>query len=69
MTLADVPIQCACCVVYVLITYFMTSQPLESFRLLMFIGICVMVCLVAQGLGLVVGAIFDVKVRCFYFPI
>lgn len=66
MTLADVPIQVACTMAYVLITYFMTSQPLESFRLGMFITICVMVCLVAQGLGLVVGAIFDVKVSLYY---
>ena len=62
MTLADFPIQVACTVAYVLITYLMTSQPLEYFRLGMFIGILVMVTLVAQGLGLIVGAIFNVKV-------
>ncbi len=40
----------------------MTSQPLEWFRFGLFFVICLMVALVAQSIGLVVGALFNVKV-------
>lgn len=40
----------------------MTSQPLEWFRFGLFFVICLMVALVAQSIGLVVGALFSVKV-------
>lgn len=62
MTLADAPIQVGCILIYIIITYIMTSQPLEWFRFGLFFVICLMVALVAQSIGLVVGALFSVKV-------
>lgn len=62
MTLADAPIQTGCIAIYIVITYLMTSQPLEFFRLGLFFAICLMTAFVAQSLGLVVGALFSVKV-------
>lgn len=62
MTLADIPIQIGCTCIYVGITYFMTAQPLEFIRLAQFFFIVLMVSFVAQSIGLVVGAIFNVKV-------
>lgn len=62
MTLADFPIQVGCILIYIIITYTMTSQPLEWFRFGYFFVICLMVALVAQSIGLVVGALFSVKV-------
>lgn len=62
MTLADVPIQMFCSLIYLAITYYMTSQPPQWFRFGLFVAICIMVCLVAQALGLLVGALFSVKV-------
>lgn len=62
MTLADAPIQVGCILIYIIITYTMTSQPLEWFRFGLFFVICLMVALVAQSIGLVVGALFNVKV-------
>lgn len=44
----------------------MTSQPLEWFRFGLFFVICLMVALVAQSIGLVVGALFSVKVSEVY---
>lgn len=61
LTLADIPIQVFCTVIYILITYFMTSQPLELFRFAGFFFVNLLVCFVAQGLGLLVGSIFNVK--------
>lgn len=67
LTLADLPIQTGCILVYVLITYFMTAQPLEIFRLALFFGILLTTAFVAQSLGLVVGALFNVKVGFILF--
>lgn len=63
MTLADIPIQILCSLVYLVVTYLMTEQPLQWQRFGLFVAICIMVCLVAQALGLLVGAIFSVKVK------
>lgn len=62
LTLADAPIQAACIFIYTVITYVMTAQPLEFFRFGLFFGIITMTAFVAQSLGLVVGALFNVKV-------
>jgi ATP-binding cassette subfamily G (WHITE) protein 1 len=50
------------CVLYVTIVYFMTSQPLELNRYMMFLGACLLVSFVAQSVGLVVGAAMNVQV-------
>lgn len=63
LTLADAPIQAACILIYTVITYVMTAQPLEFFRFGLFFGIITMTAFVAQSLGLMVGALFNVKVR------
>lgn len=60
-TLADIPIQVLCTVIYILITYFMTSQPLEFFRFAGFFIVNLLVCFVAQGIGLLVASIFNVQ--------
>lgn len=62
LTLADAPIQAACIFIYTIITYLMTAQPLEFFRFGLFFGIILMTAFVAQSVGLVVGALFNVKV-------
>lgn len=64
LTMADIPIQVFCTVIYILITYFMTSQPLEIFRFTCFFFVNLLVCFVAQGLGLLCGSIFNVKYGC-----
>lgn len=53
--------QVLCTVAYILITYFLTNQPLELFRFTAFFTINLLCTFVAQGLGMVVAAIFDVK--------
>lgn len=62
MTLADLPIQALCVFIFVVITYLMTSQPLELYRISIFFGIMMMVTLVGQALGTLVGSIFNVTV-------
>lgn len=62
LTLADIPIQLICTLIFVVISYVLTNQPLEIYRLVLFFGMTVMASLVAQSIGLVVGATFNVKV-------
>lgn len=62
MTLADVPIQVFCSLIYLIVTYYMTSQPWQFYRFGLYVAICLMVVFVAQALGLFVGALFSVKV-------
>lgn len=66
LTVADLPLQFCCVLMYVMITYLMTAQPFEMFRLGLFFIMAVMVTLIAQGFGMIVGAAFGVKVRSDY---
>lgn len=45
-----------------MLTYFLTMQPVEGFRLLFFLIMCILVSLVAQSFGLFIGASMNLKV-------
>lgn len=62
ITFTDFPLQFVCVLIFVLITYFMTGQPLEMFRLAFILIITFELTLIAQGIGMVIGAVFGVKV-------
>lgn len=64
--IADIPIQVFCTTIFILVTYFMTSQPYEMFRFAGFFLVNLLLCFVAQGLGLLVGSIFNVKYGVFF---
>ncbi|XP_063709394.1 ABC transporter G family member 2-like [Culicoides brevitarsis] len=68
MTLADVPIQMLCSTIYLMVTYYMTSQPMQFYRFGLFVTILLMVVFVAQALGLFVGALFSVKYGAIFGP-
>lgn len=68
LTLADIPIQLICTLIFVVISYVLTNQPLEIYRLVLFFGMTVMASLVAQSIGLVVGATFNVKNGAIFGP-
>lgn len=46
----------------------MTAQPTEPFRIVFFLIICVLISLVAQSFGLLIGASLDLKVRFSILP-
>lgn len=55
-------------VVYLVTVYFMTEQPAEWGRLLMILAVSIANSLVAQAVGLLVGAAADVQVAVFAAP-
>jgi len=68
-TAADLPFQIIFPLIYVLIVYFMTSQPLDPARFFMFLLVAIVTSLVAQSLGLVIGAAVDVATAVYLGPI
>ncbi|XP_017075740.1 ATP-binding cassette sub-family G member 4 isoform X2 [Drosophila eugracilis] len=68
-TIADMPFQIVFSSVYVLVVYYLTSQPMELERVSMFVLICVLNSLVAQSLGLLIGAGMNIETGVFLGPV
>lgn len=68
VTLIDVPISIFCCLIFTIIVYFMSSQPLEVTRFSMFFAISLLVSFIGQGTGLMIGAVFNVVNGTFVGP-
>lgn len=54
---------------YVIVVYILTAQPLEAGRIGMFVLICILTSLVAQSLGLLIGAGMSVETGVFLGPV
>lgn len=62
LTVIDIPISILSCVLFSSIVYFMSSQPLDIVRFLMFLSISMLILFLGQGTGLMIGAICNVVV-------
>ncbi|XP_026315902.1 ATP-binding cassette sub-family G member 1 [Hyposmocoma kahamanoa] len=69
ITVSDIPFQAIFCIIYVVIVYLLTSQPLVWFRFAMFLSSCLLISFVAQSVGLVVGAAMNVQNGVFLAPV
>ncbi|PSN40866.1 ATP-binding cassette sub-family G member 4 [Blattella germanica] len=54
-------IQVVCSIAYTVLAYHMTSQPLEVSRYVLFLIICVLVAMVAQSIGLLIGVSMSIQ--------
>ncbi|XP_068632893.1 ATP-binding cassette sub-family G member 4 isoform X1 [Battus philenor] len=68
-TMADLPFQIVFSGVYVIIVYFMTGQPMQTDRVLMFTTINILTALVAQSLGLLIGAAMKIETGVYLGPV
>ncbi|XP_033331885.1 ATP-binding cassette sub-family G member 4 [Megalopta genalis] len=68
LTLIDLPLSVFCCLIFTVIVYFLTSQPLEITRFSMFFAISLLIAFIGQGTGLMIGAVFDVVNGTFLGP-
>ncbi|XP_076287088.1 ATP-binding cassette subfamily G member 4 [Lasioglossum baleicum] len=68
LTLIDLPLSVFCCLIFTLIVYFLTSQPLEMTRFFMFFSISLLISFIGQGTGLMIGAVFNVVNGTFLGP-
>lgn len=68
ITLADLPIQIICSSLFIVPTYLLTGQPLEVWRFGMFFLIVFMTALVAQSIGLAVGAALSLQLGAILGP-
>ncbi|KAK7590795.1 hypothetical protein V9T40_002408 [Parthenolecanium corni] len=67
--LIEIPFQVACCLTYLLPAYFLTGQPLETFRLMYFAIILIVTSLTAQSTGFLLGATLPVNISVFIGPV
>ncbi|KAL5104444.1 ATP-binding cassette sub-family G member 1 [Taenia crassiceps] len=67
-TFADLPFQLLFAIIYGMIGYFMTDQPLEFNRFMIFLTMLVLTAFVAQAQGLLIGAATDLEVSVFLGP-
>lgn len=63
MSLTDIPLIIICTFLLTSILYFMSDQPSDSDRYLTFFAIQTLLSFVAQGFGMMIGAIFQLMVR------
>ena len=68
-SMADLPFQIVYPLIFIVIVYFMTSQPLDPLRFGMIALMCILTSLVAQSCGLVIGCACDLNTAVYLGPI
>ncbi|XP_058125809.1 ATP-binding cassette sub-family G member 4 [Anopheles ziemanni] len=69
VSIIDIPLSVFCCLIFTVIIYLMSGQPMEWFRFGMFFTISLLIVLIAQSIGLTIGAWFNVVNGTFLGPV
>ncbi|XP_021933220.1 ATP-binding cassette sub-family G member 1-like isoform X2 [Zootermopsis nevadensis] len=68
LTLSKIPIQVLLSMIFLTLVYFLNGLPAEWYRFFLFSLVAIIVCLVAEGLGLAIGSVFNVTNGCAVGP-
>ncbi|KYN02165.1 ATP-binding cassette sub-family G member 4, partial [Cyphomyrmex costatus] len=66
--ITDLLVQIICCSSFVLISYYMTGQPMEYNRILSMWGICFLITMLAQTVGVLAGTMLGTELGIFVIP-
>lgn len=69
MLLVEIPFQASCAATYLVVSYWLTGQPVETPRILSFMIFSIAATLTAQAWGFFIGATTPVKIAVFAGPI
>ncbi|XP_017885889.1 ATP-binding cassette sub-family G member 1-like [Ceratina calcarata] len=69
MLLVEIPFQASCATTYLVVSYWLTGQPVETPRILSFMIFSIAATLTAQAWGFFIGATTPVKIAVFAGPI
>lgn len=69
MLLIEIPFQSACAAMYLIVSYWLTGQPIEAHRTISFMVVSIAASLTAQAWGFFIGATTPVKIAVFLGPI
>lgn len=69
MLLIEIPFQALCSVTYLVPSYILTAQPLETFRMSYFVTVSTVTSLTAQSTGFLIGATVPVSIAVFVGPV
>ncbi|XP_034942024.1 ATP-binding cassette sub-family G member 1-like [Chelonus insularis] len=69
LLLVEIPFQAACASTYLVVSYWLTGQPIETHRILLFMVVSIAASLTAQAWGFFIGATTPVKIAVFAGPV
>lgn len=69
LLLVEIPFQAACAATYLIVTYWLTGQPVETHRIISFMVVSIAASLTAQAWGFFIGATTPIKIAVFIGPI
>ncbi|XP_018057948.1 PREDICTED: ATP-binding cassette sub-family G member 1 [Atta colombica] len=67
--LIEIPFQAACAVLYLIVSYWLTAQPIETNRIIFFNIVSIAASLTAQAWGFFIGVTTPIKIAVFVGPI
>ncbi|XP_011706833.1 PREDICTED: ATP-binding cassette sub-family G member 4-like, partial [Wasmannia auropunctata] len=66
--LTDLPMQILCASSFLVISYYMTGQPMEYDRILQAWGVCLLITILGQTVGILTGTAFGTELGIFLIP-